>query len=159
MSTESSKRWFSMRFLEITIRDLESEKGRKPKKNREMLDLQHFPAKRREWDSNPRTGYPMTAFRVRLVMTTSISLLANAHNILTQNLPAGKEKFMRRGRKMRCGLACRLLRQPDFRAGIPTAKIFPGKVLSVPFSFSGGTGIINKGTPHRSGGGNRAIIK
>ena len=29
---------------------------------------------RREWDSNPRTGYPMTAFRVRLVMTTSISL-------------------------------------------------------------------------------------
>ncbi len=29
---------------------------------------------RRRWDSNPCTGCPMTAFRVRLVMTTSIRL-------------------------------------------------------------------------------------
>ena len=29
---------------------------------------------RRRWDSNPRTGYPVNAFRVRPVMTTSIRL-------------------------------------------------------------------------------------
>lgn len=39
------------------------------KKNLDLQGLQ-----RRRWDSNPRAGYPTTAFRVRLVTTTSIRL-------------------------------------------------------------------------------------
>ena len=40
---------------------------------------------RRRWDSNPRAGYPTTAFRVRLVMTTSIHLQKSLHEILSDS--------------------------------------------------------------------------
>lgn len=42
----------------------------KPKPNTFVFDLGFDWRKR--WDSNPRTSYPVTAFRVRAVMTTSI---------------------------------------------------------------------------------------
>lgn len=42
----------------------------KPKPNTFVFDLGF--AWRKRWDSNPRTSYPVTAFRVRAVMTTSI---------------------------------------------------------------------------------------
>lgn len=35
-------------------------------------DFNRFFKWRKRWDSNPRTSYPVTAFRVRAVMTTSI---------------------------------------------------------------------------------------
>lgn len=38
----------------------------------ELLRVQLGTTWRKRWDSNPRTSYPVTAFRVRAVMTTSI---------------------------------------------------------------------------------------
>ena len=38
----------------------------------ELLRVQLGTSWRKRWDSNPRTSYPVTAFRVRAVMTTSI---------------------------------------------------------------------------------------
>lgn len=44
----------------------------KKKHPTELLRVQLGTTWRKRWDSNPRTSYPVTAFRVRAVMTTSI---------------------------------------------------------------------------------------